>query len=181
MIDTTEYPTWAEHSDKVTFVKQSADSLSKIFEENTFDLVFANRVFHHFVRDSWSSSFNGMADIMKEIAHVLKKDGFFGIIDFSYNGFLYDRATSKMIYALTSCSFRPLAFLLRMLGAKTAGVGVCFLSKKMWMKLFSSAGFRLATYVENKEYIPVWGLKKMLLLCKKATGDNLFVLTKSLK
>lgn len=177
VLDTMEYPTWTTYSKKITFIKNSADNLNKLFDEYTFDLVFANRVFHHFVRNSWKKSIDGMADILKQIRYCLKLNGFFCVVDLTYDGFLYDKITSKLIYTLTSLKSSSAAFVFRALGAKTAGVGVCFLSKNMMLDLFTRADFQLETYVEDSETYIHW-YQNILLLCRKMRANALFICKK---
>jgi ubiquinone/menaquinone biosynthesis C-methylase UbiE len=180
VVDTTQYDTWEKHADKVTFVKASAENLSKLFSEETFDLVFANRVFHHFVTSSWRKSFSGMADIMKQVAFILKKDGLFCICDHFFNGVLHHTSTSKIIYALTSIRFKPVAALFRKLEAHTAGIGVCFLSKKMWLHLFSQTDFIIETLKESPSRKLKW-YENLFLLVKSYSGDNVIILKKGKK
>jgi ubiquinone/menaquinone biosynthesis C-methylase UbiE len=177
VVDTTQYDTWKKYANQVTFVNASAENLSKLFREETFDLVFANRVFHHFVRNSWSESFNGMADIAKQVAFILKKDGFFCITDYFYDGWLHHTLTSKILYTLTSIKFAPVATLFRKLDAKTAGVGVCFLSKKMWFNLFAQAGFIVSILKKGRNFKLPW-YQKLGSFNKSSSEDNVIILRK---
>jgi SAM-dependent methyltransferase len=113
VLDTTQYDTWTKNADKVTFVKDSAENLGKLFAEETVDLIFANRVFHHFVKSSWRKSFRGMACIMRQAALTLKKNGLLCITDHFYEGRLHHTSASRVIYALTSISFAPIALFFR--------------------------------------------------------------------
>ncbi|MDR0687887.1 MAG: class I SAM-dependent methyltransferase [Prevotellaceae bacterium] len=177
VLDTTQYGTWTKNADKITFVKDSAENLSKLFAEETFDLIFANRVFHHFVKSSWSKSFRGMADIMKQVAFILKKNGLFCVTDHFFNGRLHHTSTSKIIYALTSIKLKPIAMLFRKLEAHTAGIGVCFLSKKMWLHLFSQTGFIIEALKESPNRKLKW-YEDLFLFIKNHSGDNVIILQK---
>jgi ubiquinone/menaquinone biosynthesis C-methylase UbiE len=42
VVDTMSYDTWTKYADEVTFVKGSADDLTKLFEVETFDLIIGN-------------------------------------------------------------------------------------------------------------------------------------------
>jgi hypothetical protein len=121
---------------------------------------------------------DGILDIMKQIFCILNKDGFFCITDYFYNGFLYDKAPSKLIYSLTSCKIKPLTALFKKFDAKSAGIGVCFLSKKMWFNLFSQVGFIIKTLLEAPDYKVSW-YKKLCLFIKNCKEDNILVLKKS--
>jgi ubiquinone/menaquinone biosynthesis C-methylase UbiE len=68
VLDNTRYNTWNEFGNRIKFVEDSVDNLEKIFLKNTFDLVFANRVFHHFVKENWRNTITGITDIMMQIS-----------------------------------------------------------------------------------------------------------------
>jgi SAM-dependent methyltransferase len=177
VIDTTQYDTWEKYAGQITFIKDSAENLIKLFAEETFDLVFANRVFHHFVKNSWKESFKGMADIMKQIAFILKKNGHLCITDYFYNGGLNHSLTSRIIYMLTSIKFKPVVALFRKMDAKTAGIGVCFLSKNMWLNLFYQADFSIDALIEGTNFKLPW-YKKVCVFNKNSSEDNIIVLQK---
>jgi ubiquinone/menaquinone biosynthesis C-methylase UbiE len=149
VLDNTRYSTWSEFGDKLKFVENTASNLRKIFSENTFDLIFANRVFHHFVKDSWNNTITGIEDIMDQISAILKTDGYFCITDYFYDGMLFDTSASKIIYSLTSCKMPLLVRIFRKIEAKSAGVGVCFLSKKMWVNSLNKNGFLIDRIYEG--------------------------------
>jgi SAM-dependent methyltransferase len=177
VLDTTEYDTWTKYADKVTFVKGSADDLDKLFEKNSFDLVFANRVFHHFVRNSWRDTIAGMFNIMKQITALLKEDGCLCMVELFYNGLFFDSASSKLIYFFTSIKLSFLASLFRKLKAKSAGIGVCFLSKKMWLRLFFYSGLAVERFDED-EILKLPCYKQIGLMNKNMSHSNVFVLKK---
>jgi ubiquinone/menaquinone biosynthesis C-methylase UbiE len=175
VVDTTEYDSWTKYADKITFIKASADNLVELFETNSFDLVFANRVFHHLVRNSWRSTMLGMSDVMKQVASILKKNGFFCVVEIFCNGIVFNNASSKIIYSLTSCKLSLIIMLCRKLKAESAGVGVCFLPKKMWLTLFLQSGFIVNSLQEDKQIKLPW-CKRVFLLNKNISYRNVFIL-----
>ncbi|KAA6335961.1 hypothetical protein EZS27_015845 [termite gut metagenome] len=178
VLDTTKYDTWVKFTDKITFVVGSADNLDKLFEVNTFDLVFVNRTIHHFVRNSWKTSIDGIAIIMTQIRSILKRNGNLCIVDFSFNGLLYDKASSKIIYALTSCKLPIITTVCKKLGGESAGIGVCFLSKQMWLNLFSQTGFIIEAFKEGKRNYDIaspW-YRRLCLFIKTVYENNVFIL-----
>jgi ubiquinone/menaquinone biosynthesis C-methylase UbiE len=178
VVDSSEHSTWTEFGDKVKFIKSSAENLKQLFESNSFDLVFADRVFHHFVRDTYKKTRTGQLDIMRQIAYILKSDGNLCIDDMFTDGILWDSAASKLIYMLTSCTFSPIVKFVKKMGAEAAGVGVCFLSKKMWLCMITQAGFSIEFLRENPkgEYISI--SKKLCLLLKRHSFENILILKK---
>jgi hypothetical protein len=177
LIDTKRYNTWIKYNHDITFIEGSANDLKRYFEEGAFDLIFANRVFHHFVRKSWKQSINGMFEIMNQINLLLRNDGYFCILDHFYNGFLYNQAASQIIYTLTSCTFSPIVKICNKLGAESSGVGVCFLSKKMWYNLFLKSGFEVEIINEGKD-LRIKLYKNILLSIKSSVMNNVIILKK---
>jgi SAM-dependent methyltransferase len=141
VLDNTRYSTWNEFGNRIKFVEDSVDNLEKIFLKNTFDLVFANRVFHHFVKETWRNTITGITNIMMQISKILKCDGYFCITDYFYDGRIFDTAASRIIYTLTSCKIPLLVKIFRKIEAKSAGIGVCFLSRCMWLNNLNGCGF----------------------------------------
>jgi ubiquinone/menaquinone biosynthesis C-methylase UbiE len=178
VVDTTRYDTWNNYTKKITFVENSANNLEKLFSENTFDIIFANRVFHHFVRETWKETINGINDIMRQIAFVLKEDGYFCITDYFYDGRIFDKSSSKIIYALTSYKIPFLVNIFKRMKSKSAGIGVCFLSRKMWYDLFSRNGFIIEELNEGHKL--QWKkfqmfVYKICLLIKNAQEDIIMI------
>jgi SAM-dependent methyltransferase len=176
VVDTTRYDTWND-SGGVNFIEASADELAALFEEGTFDLIFANRVIHHLVKASWGKSLLSIEHVMRQMAQLLNSDGYLCITDHFYNGALFDSAASRIIFALTSCGFPPVASLCRKLGAESAGVGVCFLSKRLWEYMFGMSKLQLEIFnagwiVNHKRY------KRFFLFIKSCVHDNIMILSK---
>jgi ubiquinone/menaquinone biosynthesis C-methylase UbiE len=175
VVDTTQYETWMQYKNKINFIEGSANKLTTIFREEKFDLIFANRVFHHFINRTWEKTIHGMIEIMKQIFTLLKQDGVFCINDHFYNGLFYDKATSKIIYMLTSCTLQPIVKLCKKLGAESAGVGACFLSKKMWITILTNTGFIIDRIMESEKAFKVNKIKKICLCNKSIVLDNIIL------
>jgi len=178
-VDTTKYDSWQNNMNKITFINDSASSLSTLFERNTIDIVFANMVFHHFVKNTWNDTVNGMNSILKQIYYILK-DGLTGggghlcIAEQFYNGIIYDKSTSKIIYTLTSNKIPFMTNIIKKFGAHSAGVGVCFLSKKMWVDVLTNNGFMIDCLEETIPMKVEW-YKKLFLLINKYTDNNMIL------
>jgi len=178
VLDSSSYDTWDEFADSVRFIKGSADELTSLFESESVDYVFANRVFHHFVRSSWRKSYDGMAEIMKQIHAILRPDGYLCITDYFYNGWFHHSTSSRIIYALTSLKVSPLVKIFRRLDAKTAGIGVCFPSKRMWMDLFKGSGFEIERLKEGRnQTFPLY--QRLGLMIRSCLAENVIVLKKA--
>jgi hypothetical protein len=68
---------------------------------------------------------------------------------------IIDSAPGRIVHAVTSS--RLLRAIARWGGANTAGVGVCFLSKRQWKATFGKAGLHLIGDTEPDNY--VWPLR----------------------
>ena len=179
VLDTVKFDTWLTFSEKIDFVESSVDDVHKLFGEETFDIIFANRVFHHFIRNTWTQTMGGMKEIVGKIYSVLKPSGYFCISDHFYNGFLYDEITSRIIYTLTSSKIPLVKKVCQKLEAQSSGTGVCFLSKKMWVKLLSEKGFTIALLVENKNQSGLKAYKKIALCSKSVYLNNVIICKKA--
>jgi len=180
VVDNTIFNTWAEFSNRITFIQSSADNLDSIFGENTFDLIFVNRLFHHLVRESWKKTIEGISNIMRKIHKILKHDGQLCITDHFYNGLVFDEICSKVIYTASSSTFSPILKICKKIGSLSAGVGVCFLSYKMWVRLLSENNLQIDKLdLTNNEFITS-AYKKILLLNSKNTLDNIIIAKKKL-
>jgi hypothetical protein len=70
--------------------------------------------------------------------------GRLSVFENMYDGLLIDNLPGRLVYRLTSS--RGLAGLCRRLGANTAGVGVCFRSKRQWERRLGESGYRVMAY-----------------------------------
>jgi len=172
VIDSVEYDSWKREDmrDEICFICDSVENLERHFREDTFDIIFANRVFHHFVDASWRKSLNGMEMIMRSVRKILKEDGAFFILDHFFNGAAIDWAPSFLIYTLTSIRSPLLVKFVHKLGSESAGVGVCFQSEEMWKKRVVRCGFSIE-HVHRDPLFKLSLIKKICLLCKNARYD----------
>jgi ubiquinone/menaquinone biosynthesis C-methylase UbiE len=178
VIDNTKFETWTEFSNKITFIETSVDNLDTVFKENMFDIIFANRVFHHFVRESWKETVCGMKSIMGKIYKTLKQDGHLCIVDHFFDGMLFDKISSKLVYTISSCTFKPILAISKRIGVESAGIGVCFLSYNMWIELLRENNFIIERLKRtDNERMKEW-YKKICFLNRRNTLDNIMVCKK---
>ena len=176
VIDNRTFDTWEKFSGRVAFVETSVDNLDKLYEKETFDLIFANRVFHHFVRNSWKETVDGINSIMKKIHRILKTNGRLCITEHFFDGIVFNKISSKIVYAISSCTFKPVIKMCSMIGVESAGIGVCFLSYNMWNDLLFKNYFIMERLeISKKERIKKW-YKKICFLNWRNTLDNIMVI-----
>jgi SAM-dependent methyltransferase len=141
----------------------SADEIEAIFGEKRFDIIFANKVFHHFVRDDFRQTVDGIRNILAQAHKCLKDDGYLCITDETADSYI-DGVSTWMIYRLTTIRNSRIAALLKRFDAKSAGTGVCFLSSKKWADLLAKAGYLQSTVNTGKIRSLKWWMKPFLLL-----------------
>jgi len=101
--------------------------------------------------------------------------------DYFYNGYIFDNSASKIIYFLTSCKNPLLSSVFRKIESKSAGVGVCFLSKKMWFSLFNKNDLVIDRLYEEGTKISISFREivyKLFLLIKNRHEDVIIILKK---
>jgi hypothetical protein len=111
-----------------------------------FDLISVHWLLHHLVGDSYTLTGRHQLGALLNIAHLLTERGRVSVFENNYMGWLLSDLPGRLIYHATSA--RSLAAMTRKLGANTAGIGVCFHSKKQWMRMFEATGFDVANYRE---------------------------------
>lgn len=181
VLDNMEYATWQNeaYKSKITFIHDSVEHLDSVFkDEEPFDLIFANRVFHHFIKKGWIRTLKGMDDVLRQIQKLLAENGTLCIKDHFYNGRIFDKATSFLIFSMTTCKISGIAKFVQKNGAHSAGVGVCFQSEKMWIKRVEKIGFRI-NGIEKQPYKLLSPKKSFFLLCKEYSLDNNIYIVKA--
>lgn len=132
--------------DRKRIVCGGAEEIEKLFVSERFDIIFMNWLLHHLVSDSYSATTDNVRRILQASEMILHEQGRISICENMYYGLVLDNLPGHLIYHLTSSRFlRPLT---RRLGANTAGVGVCFRSRKAWSNLIRRAGMEVVEYTE---------------------------------
>ena len=116
-------------------IQDSVENLEKYLNTYDIDIVFINWVLHHLVSDTYKKTRSNIENTLTIIKRN-ERVKYLAIFENMYNGVLFDTLPSKLIFHITS--LQSIRFLTKKMGANTAGVGVSFLSKKMWVKLLST-------------------------------------------
>jgi len=146
-----------------TIIMDSVENLENYLNSFNIDVVFINWVLHHLVSDTYKKTRNNIANILT-IINRNKQIKYVSIFENMYNGFLIDSLPSRIIYQLTS--LKSIKLLTRKMGANTAGIGVSFLSKKMWITLFGSIFGKTNIYVIDFHYWKIPVVRKIFLHIK---------------
>ena len=127
----------------------------------SFDIIQFNWVLHHFVSNSYSKTRALQQEALREARMLLRPGGRIIILENFYDGFLFDNLPSRIIYSLTSNKW--ISPLIKHAGANTAGVGVCFNSKKCWEKQIKAAEFNHIQIEHCYDFSALGWLKRNLL------------------
>jgi ubiquinone/menaquinone biosynthesis C-methylase UbiE len=156
LLDITRYSTWEQYADSVHFFEGSVFDADKYFERNNFDIIFLNRICHHLVQTSWRKTIKAISALLMSTQALLKNDGGGGYLCVSevyYECSWLKEISSFIIYFLSSIQVPLIAKLLRKVGSKSAGVGVCFLSINRWKKILTEAGYTINLTEDSKKYL----------------------------
>ena len=142
-----------KHNDRKTLVSDSVENLGRIPDK--FDLVCMHWLLHHLVGDSYRQTRRNQVATLGALNAILTERGRISLFENMCNGWLVDNLPGRMIYEFTSA--KAIAAITRKLGANTAGVGVCFLSKNAWYSTLQKARLEILNYSEPDNW--VWPLR----------------------
>ena len=137
-------------NERKTLVCDTVENMGRL--KNKYDLLCLHFVLHHLVGDSYRQSRSNISATLAALPAVLNSGGRISVFENMYKGMLLDGLPSHLVYHLTSA--RALARIMRRLGANTAGVGVCFLSKKQCLSTIGQTSLKLLEYYEAGK----WGI-----------------------
>lgn len=177
VMDSSRYETW-DGEDGINYVLCDAVNADQVFEKESFDYIFCNMFVHHLIGRTFGESEKIRDQVFVALKKILKPEGRIMITDNVNNGFLFNEASSRILFALTSCQNPIIKKVLFRFGAHSAGSGVCMMSLKMWNRLFMSAKLEI---VEQKLTRPdKWNIvKKIFLMSKEYCEGVLFIVRKA--
>jgi Methyltransferase domain len=138
------------------------DSVENLDKLNiTYDLISLNWLLHHLVGNSYAESRKNIYSTLSLVLKLLNEGGRISIFENMYDGILFKNWPGFLIYQLTSSKL--IAKITKKMGANTAGVGVCFLSKNQWLSTFSKTDLTVLKYSDTEEPWPLpWTWKVFL-------------------
>jgi len=142
----------ALHPRKICLL-ESAENLNQLSMK--YDLISFNWLLHHLVGNSLLQTRQNQIETLKIARNLLSPDGRISVFENGYEGWIFKHLPGQLIYFLTS--LKSIAPLTKKLGANTAGVGVCFLSKEEWFKTMNQAGLTVINYSEPDEW--TWSIQ----------------------
>ena len=126
------------HPRKRLLLENLADMSSLIDSKQKFDLICFSDVLHHCIVPSYTGTRELQTTILKNAAKLLAPNGRILVSERIFDSWITDEYSTYLTYVLTRS--RLLSGVTRLLGANTAGVGVCFVSQKRFQKLCENAG-----------------------------------------
>jgi ubiquinone/menaquinone biosynthesis C-methylase UbiE len=130
-------------------IHASASDLEHVVDR-CYDVIFFNWVLHHLLGSSYATTLQNMRLALSDAVSFLTERGRVSVFENMYDGLVVDGLPSRLIYTLTSS--RRLAPFTRRMGANTAGVGVCFLSRRAWGAQFERAALRVERYSDDARW-----------------------------
>ncbi|GLT19415.1 hypothetical protein GCM10007938_31970 [Vibrio zhanjiangensis] len=124
-----------QHSNKL-LINKTYQQLNAL---RNYDVVQFNWALHHFIAPCYEETQTLQLNALKAAYDMLGPEGIVIIFENFYEGKDHSNSPGKLIYQLTSSRLikRPIS----QLGARTAGVGVCFNSELYWREQLIKAGF----------------------------------------
>lgn len=140
VLDNAEMLLYQNHAHpRKRLVLGSGTDLGALFPGERFEVAFFNFALHHFVGRSYGETRLLQRESIREAGKLLGPRGRISVSEITYNGAAFDNLPSHVVFGLTSN--KRLARYVKRLGANTAGIGVCFLSRRAWTDEFSRSGF----------------------------------------
>ena len=142
VVDYREYLQWEQIED-IEFVRMSAFNYLSDLEDESIDILFLNAILHHLVFDTYRQTRNSQRELLALSYAKLKQGGILCMRENYSEIPLIRNLTTPIIYYLTSSRLSIIEKMARRFGSTSAGVGVCFLSPKVWQKTFTKIGFSI--------------------------------------
>lgn len=133
-----------QSNQRKTLLCESVENLGSITDR--FDLVCVHWLLHHLVGDSYGQTRRNQLATLRGLAGYLTERGRISLFENMCNGWLIRNLPGWMIYQITSA--KAIAAITRRMGANTAGVGVCYLSKNEWFSTVQESGYQILNYSE---------------------------------
>ena len=114
--------------------------------DGRFDVVFVHWLLHHLIGNSYVETRRNQLVTLANLAQYLTERGRISVFENTCNGWLVDNLPGWLIFQISSA--KAIAPITRRMGANTAGVGVCYLSKDQWLSTIQRSGLRVLEYTE---------------------------------
>lgn len=148
-----------QSNERKTVILDSVENLGQL--DTKYDIVCVHWLLHHLVGDSYTLTRQNQLSTLKATKGLLTARGRVSVFENIYSGWLFENLPGLIIYHLTS--MKAIRAITRNLGANTAGVGVCFLSKSQWYSTVRHADLKVLSYAEPDNRI--WPVRPSWRMC----------------
>jgi ubiquinone/menaquinone biosynthesis C-methylase UbiE len=138
-------------SNRKELIHGSIESMSNILAGRTFDCITVNWVFHHLVGNNYRACRQNCLDTLMQCKKILNPNGMLLVAENMFDGYLRSNLPSHLIYTITVIRW-PWFVRLAKRFFNTAGVGVCFASRRAWQHMFAQAGFDVVAFQRGLEW-----------------------------
>jgi SAM-dependent methyltransferase len=133
-----------QQNERKEIICDSVADLTKVTKK--YDLVCIHWLLHHLIGDSYAGTRDNQLRTLRNLALLMTVRGRVSLFENNYVGWLMTDLPGRLIYQVTAS--RVVAAIARRMGANTAGVGVCFLSKRQWFQTIRESGLSVLSYAE---------------------------------
>ena len=171
-------------SDRKELIHGAIEQISELLGGRTFDYITVNWVFHHLVGNTYQGCWRNCIHVLLQCKMLLRPEGKLIVAENMFDGYLKSNLPSYIIYGITAIRW-PWFVRLAKRFFNTAGVGVCFHSRRTWQQMFSEAGFEVAAFQRGL----VWwwlgrsfrGIAINLLFVKSVAHGHFYLKPKQLR
>ena len=145
-------------SDRKQLIHSSIELIPDILAGRRFDYITLNWVLHHLVGNSYRACGENCLNTLIQCRERLKPNGLLIVTENMFDGYLGSNLAAYIIYAITATRW---PWFVRFAGRffNTAGVGVCFRSRRAWRQMFAQAGFDVVAFQQGLVW---WWLRRSL-------------------
>jgi hypothetical protein len=129
--------------DRKQIVIGSVGDLDKLLPGQKFDVITVNWLLHHLIGSNYAACERNCVATLRACGAVLARNGYIVVSENMFDGFFETNIPSFVIYCITRIR-APWFVKISRRYFNTAGIGVCFRSRKSWRKIFREAGLDIA-------------------------------------
>lgn len=136
-------------NERKAILLDSVENLDRI--NMRYDIIIVNWLLHHVVGESHALTRRNQISTLRTLGTLLTERGRISVFENVYDGLLIESLPGWLIFQLSAN--QAISPITRRLGANTAGVGVCFLSKKQWLSTMNNAALEVLRYAEPDSWV----------------------------
>lgn len=145
---------------------------------NSFDLINLDTLMHHLVDfQGYRNTLGAIEQFLTSLRGLLKPSGLVIVREIYHEFVLRENLGAHLIYELSRLQLPgAVSNLVKRLGLKTAGVGVCFLTRKQWSAIFAKAGYKVLSVTDKP-----WPASHLRIMGFRGSGDLYYTLSREVE